>query len=283
MSKILELFGQSTQSTDRDWNNLVAEQRCPFVDRKCFKVRKSEPDLSIGTCSVLHGKHEQPVIICPARFVDRKQVFTDCLHLLTTHEPGNELHLVSEFSIPGGSVDYFLASTRQGKVVDFVGIEIQSLDTTGTVWPERQRLVMELSGSVSDEEGSSTKPFGMNWKMTAKTILVQLHHKSQTFEYANRKLVLVVQDALLNYMRQAFDFAGLREPAALADSVHFHSYSFTQQADSAWRLLLQSRLSTDVSGVARGLGLQTNAHVEFEQIADGLEKKISEETLFVPV
>jgi hypothetical protein len=36
----------------------------------------------------------------------------DCLHLLTTHEVGNELHILSEVPIPGGSVDYFLASVK---------------------------------------------------------------------------------------------------------------------------------------------------------------------------
>jgi hypothetical protein len=45
------------------------------------------------------------VIICPFRLLERKKVFTDCLHLLTMNEPGNELHLLSEVSIPGGHVD----------------------------------------------------------------------------------------------------------------------------------------------------------------------------------
>jgi hypothetical protein len=37
----------------------------------------------------------------------------------------------------------------------------------------------------------------MNWKMTAKTILVQMHHKVETFEHINKKMVLVIQDVLL--------------------------------------------------------------------------------------
>ena len=45
--------------------------------------------------------------------------------------------------------------------------------------------------------------------MTAKTILMQLHHKIQTFEHVNRKLVLVVQDKLLEYMEREFDFTHL--------------------------------------------------------------------------
>ena len=51
---------------------------------------------------------------------------------------GNELHVVPEMTVPGGSIDYCLASVHLGKVVDFAGIELETLDTTGTVWPERQ-------------------------------------------------------------------------------------------------------------------------------------------------
>jgi hypothetical protein len=38
----------------------------------------------------------------------------------------------------------------------------------------------------------TAKTFGMNWKMTAKTILVQLHHKLETFEHLGKHLVLVI-------------------------------------------------------------------------------------------
>lgn len=46
--------------------------------------------------------------------------------------------------IPGGNVDFFLISAKDGKVKDFLGIELQTLDTTGTIWPERQNLLKEL-------------------------------------------------------------------------------------------------------------------------------------------
>ena len=40
--------------------------------------------------------------------------------------------------------------------------------------------------------------------MTAKTILVQLNHKIATFEHLSKRLVLVLQDCLLDYMRREF-------------------------------------------------------------------------------
>ena len=177
MSKVVELFGRSSVNPDQNWFDIVQQQQCPFLGKRCYKVRKSNSEISIGTCTVLYGRAAEPVIICPTRLIDRRQIFLDCLHLLTPHEPGNELHIVSEVSIPGGSVDYFLVSARNGQIRDFVGIELQTLDTTGTVWPERQRLLAELGVPRGDDSEESSKTYGMNWKMTAKTILVQMHHK----------------------------------------------------------------------------------------------------------
>ena len=184
MNKVVELFGHNTRKRATRWKKIVAEQQCPFLSKRCYKVRKSDPDTSIGSCTVLYGaSNAEPVLICPTRLIERGQIFTDCLHLLTTHEPGNELHVVSEVTVPGGSVDYFLVSVKRGAVRDFVGIELQTLDTTGTVWPERQRLLKDLKVVRNENAENSPKPFGMNWKMTAKTILVQMHHKVKTFEH----------------------------------------------------------------------------------------------------
>lgn len=283
MSKIAELFGISTEKREENWSQTVREQLCPFLGKKCYKVRKSDPNTSIGTCTVLYGKLAEPIVVCPTRLTERRQIFTDCLHLLTTHQPGNELHIVSEVSIPGGSVDYFLVSVRDGKVKDFVGIEIQTLDTTGTVWPERQRFLSEIGIPRADDAENSDKPYGMNWKMTAKTILVQMHHKIDTFEHVNKKLVLVVQDKLLEYMAKEFNFAHLKNPAVLGDSMHFHSYRITRQHDGSFKLIMQSRLSTDTDGIAMCLGLQAEARVELNQILEVLQAKISPATRFVPV
>lgn len=222
-------------------------------------------------------------MICPTRLIDRRQIFIDCLHLLTQHEPGNELHIVPEAAIPGGSVDYFLVSAREGKVRDLVGIELQTLDTTGTVWPERQRLLRQLSVPRNDHAEDSRKTFGINWKMTAKTILVQMHHKVQTFEHIGKKLVLVTQDSLLNYMVREFSFGHLHNPPTLGDPMHFHAYKMSSQTNPQNNLAMQFRLSTDSGGIALCLGLQAEARVELDVIIKSLQAKISSQTLFTPL
>ena len=279
MSKISELFGESTKGISKATiEKMMHDQTCPYKGNRCFKVRKSEPEISIGTCTVNYGRQGKDIIICPNRLLQKKQVFIDCAHLLTKHEPGNEFHLVSEVTVPGGSIDYVLVSVKSGKVKDFVGIEFQTLDTTGTVWPERQRLLNDHGIAVDKSTVDSTKPFGMNWKMTAKTILVQLHHKIETLEHFNKHLVLVIQDHLLSYMDSEFNFGHLHEPARIGDSMHIHVYELNQNNET-FHIELVRRLSTDAEGIATCLGLQAEAKIELKQIITELENKISSDTL----
>jgi hypothetical protein len=278
-TRLAEFFNFSTKNSSVDWPQVLKSQHCGYLNKKCIKVRKSEPDISIGTCSVQYGKENQGIIICPHRLIEKKQIFFDCLHLLTLHEPGNELHVVSEITIPGGSVDYFLVSARNKKVIDFVGIELQTLDTTGTVWPERQRFLTDLNILEEPEEGYGDKAYGMNWKMTAKTILVQLHHKIDTFEHLSKHLVLVLQDHLLNYMKKEFSFTHINAVPKVGDPMHFHSYKLELGDDQNYHIALNERLSTDSAGIASAMGLKAEAKIELQLILKALETKISENTL----
>lgn len=192
-------------------------------------MRKSNPDVKIGTCTVKYQNND--VIICPFRLLEHNQIFVDCLHLLTMHEPGNELYLVPEVQIPGGHVDYFLVSVKDKKVKDFIGIELQTMDTTGTVWPERQRFLNKQGIEVNEEDLKNKKPFGMNWKMTLKTILIQMHHKSETFENLNKHLVLIIQKPLFDHMKSDFNFKNI-DGVRLGDPVHIHSYNLEEQEEN---------------------------------------------------
>jgi hypothetical protein len=274
---IAELFTVSTQHEEQDWRTLVTEQDCSYLNRKCVKVRKSQPEIAIGTCTITHGaKVSQPIVICPHRFLERGQVFFDCLHLLRLHEPGNELHRVAEVEVPGGSIDYFLVSVRDQKVIDFVGVEFQAVDTTGTLWPPRQQFLRDTGLAIA-EDTTGAAAYGVNWKMTAKTTLVQLHHKVQTFEGLGKSLVLVMQDALLAYMRREFSFQHIHD-ARPGHAMHFHAYTLQPHAQD-YRLTLNSRASTDSQGVAMALGLQVSASMELEVISAALQRKLSAKTL----
>ena len=152
MNKVVELFGKAADAPGIDWQNEIEDQQCPFLGKRCYKVRKSNPEISIGSCTVLYGHEPEPIIICPTRLIQRGQIFTDCLHLLTSHEPGNELHLLSEVTVPGGSIDYVLVSAKDGKVAD------QPHWTDCHLWRERRRQVRLFKGAQKGV--SSPRPGG---------------------------------------------------------------------------------------------------------------------------
>jgi hypothetical protein len=89
----------------------------------------------------------------------------------------------------------------------------------------------------------------------------------------------VVQDRLLDYMQREFTFDHLVS-ARTSDPMHFHSYAMPVGKDGKHSLLLGSRLSTDSEGVARALGLQSEARVELEVIVSSIEKRVSDGTRF---
>lgn len=272
MSKISEFFGLNCNDDSLNFEAAMSTQTCPYTQRICIKMRKSDPDVKIGTCSVKY--QNQDVIICPFRLLEHNQIFIDCLHLLTMHEPGNELYLIPEVQIPGGHVDYFLVSAKNKKVKDFIGIELQTMDTTGTVWPERQKFLNEKGIAVDPVDLNNKKPFGMNWKMTLKTILIQMHHKSETFEHLNKHLVLIIQKPLYEHMKSDFNFEGI-EGVRLGDPVHIHSYNF-EEKEQQLQLSLHARVSTDSEGIANCLGLNAESKVELQDLIRILEPKLIE-------
>lgn len=280
-NRVVELFGTNTELA-ADWESIVRQQKCPFTGGRCFKIRKSDSATSIGTCTVRVGQAAEPLLICPNRLLEGGQVFADCLHLLARHQPGNELHVIPEVSIPGGSVDYFLVTASRGKPVDFVGIEFQTMDTTGTVWPARQEFLRSVGLNAPIAASDAKKPYGVNWKMTAKTILMQLHHKIETFEALGRNFVLVVQNPFMDYMKNEFDFGHLTHPAVISEPMHFHSYGITE-AQARMSLHLRDRFSTNAVGIAKALNLGSVAIVDEARILETIASKMSSQTRWSPV
>ena len=80
MKEVLELYGIPVLN-DENWESIVGLQECPYTSRMCIKIRKSQPDITIGTCTVSYGRDDKSVMICPNRLLERKQIFFDCMAL----------------------------------------------------------------------------------------------------------------------------------------------------------------------------------------------------------
>lgn len=221
------------------------EDHCPFLGSTCKKRRKSEGE-SIGTCSVGYrgrGQAEyKPHCICPHRF-ETDEILGDVEELLTD---AGEYFTTPEVPLLGTSIDY-VAGKRDssGKVIDFAGVEIQALDTTGSVWPYREAYYDD-SESMDDTDGT----FGINWAMSlTKTMMQQAFKKGKVFRDWDENLIFLVQDVSIDYIRDNYDDSGLRS-ARSDDPVHFYSYSLDYDYEKeryCWEP--DEKLSADIEGV----------------------------------
>lgn len=83
MSKISEFFGLNCKDKSLDFEAAMNTQICPYTQRVCTKMRKSDPDIKIGTCSVQY--QHQDVIICPYRLLEHNQILRVTCPILLLH------------------------------------------------------------------------------------------------------------------------------------------------------------------------------------------------------
>lgn len=204
------------------------------------------------------------MIVCPRRFLESYQMFLDSVRLLVAEDA--EFAIIPEVAMPGGSVDYFLVAVHKDQVIDYLGLEIQSLDTTGSgsIWSAREDL---YSGNLQQQYR-----YGINWKMSAKTILIQMHHKAKSFESLGKKLVLVLQQQFWDYVSRQFQTTHISE-AKVEDSVHFHIYTCIE-LDGKFRLVLLDLKSTGASGVERMLSLGKGMDVSEQEVIQRIKAKL---------
>ncbi len=170
------------------------------------------------------------------------QIFDDTRHLLTAG--AGKYFAVREVTVPDfGKVDFAVIRWTD-RVEDFYGLELQTLDTTGSVWQGREDF-------YADSLGDGYK-YGINWKMTAKLVLIQTSHKAPVFESWGKKFVWVMQNTLLNYMIDAFEFSQFRDEHP-DDHVLFYGYELDPGPDR-FAMRLSRRISGDLDAVARAMG-----------------------------
>lgn len=261
INRPLEFYGELVKSENEKKMDF-SDDSCPFLHKKCVKIRKSNKTQSIGSCIV--GYSEKPLIICPHRFLKNNVIFLDVMKYFG--EKNHDFYIVPEIKTTGGNIDYFLVTKENEKIVNYFGIEIQSLDTTssGEIWLAREDF---LSGKFM-----RNYKYGINWKMSAKTILIQMHHKGEFFEQLNKKLILVMQRGFFDYLSQEFSVSKLRD-ANEEDSIHFHIYD-CKLTNNQYILELNSRKSTNIKGIEEMLNLGHRSKISQEKVLEKIRQKL---------
>lgn len=198
---IWEFFGY--RATDGSAASLAAaaSQRCPFIEETCEKTLSD--GLIAGACSI-SPMRSKAVICCPIRlYADDYRILKD----VALDAFGQDYALVAgpravgearaagerrvavfgkrwggELRVPKkdgkGSfwVDWILALIdEQGRLLEFVAVEVQSIDTTGNYRNGRNALLRGQREQIKTTAG-------FNWENVNKRILPQLIYKGQLLQ-----------------------------------------------------------------------------------------------------
>lgn len=192
--RIVELFGHAPP----DATETAATERrglhCPFVQSECTKLLRD--GTRSGVCTVRQTT-SGPVICCPNRMYDENyRILSDVCEVAfgagtrlipakdvanVQHQGryvavfgkgwGKELRLPRRGGRGGYFVDWVLALIgTDGRLEDFVAVEVQTIDTTGNYRAERDAY---MAGRNFDGQS----PAGLNWENVSKRILPQLIYK----------------------------------------------------------------------------------------------------------
>ena len=241
----IEVFGRVYTDNSDLVKNERKEQYCPYLCRECTKPRKSEPQIKVGICSVGYKgsftNTYQPVIICPFRFLEN--VVFDSIQQKFFPNWEN-VKWVKEVNMGvSGNVDYValkIDSTNQPS--DFFCVEFQANGTTGSPYG----YVKDL---LKNGKYSKNYTFGLNWANEfMKTMMQQVYKKGNVINTWGRKIVFVIQDVAMDYLRSAVDTSDLR--TNIDDPIHFMTYKEVwDETTTSYKLLFAEWLSADLEGI----------------------------------
>lgn len=188
---LVEIFGHAPNDGTPNARKYWELKACPFVGRACTKYDHTNT-ICYGTCSVTNAGQE--VVICPNRlyannyesirhvaddvfgklpfmlfdeYIKKSSPSLECIVALGQNS-GKEVKLSKM------SMDWVLAHIKKGKLIEYVGIEVQSIDITGNyrdAWyaARDQKLDVPASGH------------GLNWANVHKRLMPQIIRKGLVY------------------------------------------------------------------------------------------------------
>lgn len=197
---IFEFFGYRADDASDVAKRAADTETCPISEDTCHK--SFNDGVVSGVCAIKPITSE-PVICCPIRlYADDYRILSDIAdrvfgsnlklvagrdavqHAIDHQEEcvavfgkgwGGELRLPQKSKKGGYFVDWVLAKlSNRGELIEFVAVEVQTIDTTGTYRPGYDALKADRSIKKTTA--------GLNWENVAKRILPQLIYKGQILQ-----------------------------------------------------------------------------------------------------
>lgn len=268
-----EIFGYDCDANvnSKAFNLAIKQQYCRYIKATCVKPRKSEPTVKVGICSlgatVVNDKTMKPIIICPQRFKE-DSVFESVRQKYLSK--WKNVKWIPEVNIGvGGSVDYVAVEVgKKGEIKDFLCVELQAAGTTGSPYPAVQEIIN--SGNFK----SDTYNYGINWANEfTKTMMQQAYKKGKILESWHRKIVFVVQDVAIDYLKATSDCSLLTKSNKKLP-VDFCTFKMIWDNKTAWNLTFDKIYSTSIAGINLMLGgASVNEYLTEEEFIQNIIKK----------
>ena len=199
-----------------------AGYQCPFIGAKCTK-RSHRISGPYPVCSI-HRSQNDPRLVCtcPRRFYEAKFLEEVIKHCWPGQPPANP-KIAHEVIMKGfGCVDFVIADIddkAEDAVRNFISVELQAVDLTGSVEPA-------YSAALNNVSSMPEKPsFGVNWANVRKRYVAQLITKGFFHHHWAARMVSVVQTWLYDELRKAIQFDEL-DPKSNCNII-FMTYDYT--------------------------------------------------------
>lgn len=240
---LVEIFGYAPDDLSKDVRLLWDMGACPFLNRGCTK-HNHDQTITYGTCSVT-APGDDNIIICPNRlyadkyaalrrvahhaygdfipflmyeeFIENRASVKECIVALGMNS-GKEVKLGRALSM-----DWILARVKDHRLIDYTGIEVQSIDITGNyrdAWHGYKNL--KTSDDVTPSSGH-----GLNWANVHKRLIPQIIRKGLVYSRSNivtNGMFFILPDVVYNKFE---DIIGTNLPHvknASKDTLTVHTY-----------------------------------------------------------
>ncbi|WP_299844145.1 NotI family restriction endonuclease [uncultured Roseovarius sp.] len=220
---IAEVQGQrASQAVDPTTSDFL----CPYIKKRCPKRSTNLGEEPYPVCSLWKNSkvERQPtsdlICVCPKRFyqVDwLKAVVENCWPF---SPPVNPV-VATEVKMKGfGNVDFVIADQdADGSIGNFLSVELQAIDITGSVFPAYQAL-------RAGEQLPKRPTYGFNWDNVYKRYITQLIRKGYFHHHWGTKIVAVIQDQVYQYVIDKADFMRSDNVADNNVNIIFMTYVF---------------------------------------------------------
>lgn len=212
-------------------NPAETDFQCPFIKTRCLKRSTQLPNEPYPVCTLWRRNDgaadptKDLIFVCPKRFYAVDFLKDVIEHCWPGDKPENP-QVAPEVQMKGfGNVDFVIADVKaDGEVDQFLSVELQAIDITGSVFPAYAAL-----RANSDLDKRPT--YGLNWDNVYKRYITQLIRKGYFHHHWKSKIVAVIPDQVYKQIIAKADFMRSPDVKSAQVNIIFMTYCLEHDPD----------------------------------------------------